>query len=77
MQAILEARAEKGAFRSLFSLCETVDVRRINKKVLEALIKGGAVDGIVPTRAAAIASIDMAVRRARKRSAKKRPDLAV
>ncbi|HNN92561.1 MAG TPA: DNA polymerase III subunit alpha [Pseudomonadota bacterium] len=66
VQAILEARAEKGAFRSLFSLCETVDVRRINKKVLEALIKGGAVDGIVPTRAAAMAAIDMAVERAQK-----------
>jgi len=66
VQAILEARAEKGAFASLYALCEQVDVRRINKKVLEALIKGGAMDGIVPVRAAAMAALDVAVERAQK-----------
>lgn len=66
VQAILEARAEKGDFASLFALCEQVDVRRMNKKVLEALIKGGAMDGIVPSRASAMAAIDMAVERAQK-----------
>ncbi len=64
--AILEARKEKGAFQSLFALCDRVDTRRINKKVLEALIKAGAMDAVVPARAAAMAALDLAVERAQK-----------
>jgi len=44
VQAILEARAEGGAFRSLFDFCSRVDSRKINKKVVEALVKCGAFD---------------------------------
>jgi DNA polymerase-3 subunit alpha len=42
--AILEARAEGGPFRSLFDFCSRVDARKINKKVVEALVKCGAFD---------------------------------
>jgi DNA polymerase-3 subunit alpha len=44
VQAILEARAEGGPFRSLFDFCSRVDSRKINKKVVEALVKCGAFD---------------------------------
>ena len=50
IQAILEARGEGpktgGAkpFTSLFDFCDRVDLRRVNKKVLEALTKSGAFD---------------------------------
>ncbi len=44
VQAILEARAEGGPFESLFDLAARVDSRRINKKVVEALVKSGALD---------------------------------
>jgi len=64
--SILESRREKGEFPSLFSLCERVDTRRLNKKVLEALLKAGACDGVVPSRAAAMAALDLAVERAQK-----------
>jgi DNA polymerase-3 subunit alpha len=43
IEAILEAR-KKGAFRNLFEFCERVDGRRVNRKVLEALVKAGAFD---------------------------------
>ena len=43
IEAILEARQE-GEFSSLFDLCERVDFRRVNKRVLESLIKCGAFD---------------------------------
>ncbi len=66
VESLLFARNEKGDFASLFALCERVDLRRINKKALEALIKGGALDGIAPGRAAAIAALDSAVDRAQK-----------
>jgi DNA polymerase-3 subunit alpha len=44
VQAILDARREGGPFRSLYDLAARVDARRINKKVVEALVKSGALD---------------------------------
>ena len=43
IEAILEAR-KAGAFKGIFELCERIDLRRVNRKVLEALVKAGAVD---------------------------------
>jgi DNA polymerase-3 subunit alpha len=43
IEGILEAR-KAGAFKSLFDFTERVDSRRVNKKVLEALVKAGAFD---------------------------------
>jgi DNA polymerase-3 subunit alpha len=44
VDAILAARREGGPFRSLFDFASRVDARRINKKVVEALVKAGAFD---------------------------------
>ena len=66
VEALLLARQDKGAFPSLFELCERVDTRKVNKKVLEALIKAGALDELAPSRAAGLAALDAAVERAQK-----------
>ena len=47
VEATLEARKEK-PFAGFFDFCERVDLRRVNKKVLEALVKSGAFDELVP-----------------------------
>ncbi|HTP25507.1 MAG TPA: OB-fold nucleic acid binding domain-containing protein, partial [Anaeromyxobacteraceae bacterium] len=44
VQAILAARADGGPFQGLFDFAERVDARKINKKVVEALLKCGAFD---------------------------------
>jgi DNA polymerase-3 subunit alpha len=44
VQAILEARRDGGPFKSLFDLTGRVDSKKINKKVVEALVKSGALD---------------------------------
>jgi DNA polymerase-3 subunit alpha len=44
-QAIIAARESKGAFTSLEDFCRKVEFREINRKVIEALIKCGALDG--------------------------------
>ncbi len=53
VEAILEARAEKkdNKFMSLQDFFESVDLRRVNKRAVEALIKAGAMDGFDLTRA--------------------------
>jgi DNA polymerase-3 subunit alpha len=49
IRSILETRdALGGAVTSLFALAEHVDLRLVNKKVIESLIKAGAFDGLAP-----------------------------
>jgi DNA polymerase-3 subunit alpha len=44
VEQMIVARDKVGRFRSLFHFCENVDLRAVNKQVIEALIKGGAFD---------------------------------
>jgi DNA polymerase III subunit alpha len=64
VQAVLKGRNEGGRFRSLGDLCERVDARTVNRKVLEALIKCGACDCLGQTRATLFAQIDRSLARA-------------
>ncbi|MFC2970875.1 DNA polymerase III subunit alpha [Azotobacter bryophylli] len=48
VEAIVECRAEGGAFEDLFDFCARVDLKRINKRTLEALIRAGALDRLGP-----------------------------
>jgi len=64
VEGIIKARNEGGKFTSLADLCERVDLRAVNRKVLEALIKCGACDGLGETRATLYASIDRTLARA-------------
>ncbi len=46
VQPIIEARARHGQFGSIDEFCQRVDLRGVNKRVLESLIKAGAFDSI-------------------------------
>ena len=61
--AILDARASGGPFSDLFDLASRVDLRRVNKKVFEALTKSGAFDDLHPehNRASLLAAVESAV----------------
>ena len=50
--SILSVRRELGRIDSLHTLCEHVDLRLVNKRVLESLVKAGALDSLVPDAAA-------------------------
>jgi len=64
---IVKAREEGGEYRSLFDLCTRVNLRKVTKRVLESLIKGGACDSFGVPRAAMLAALDMVVARAQKK----------
>ena len=64
VQAMLEARTENSPFSTLPDLCNRVDLRAVNRKVLEALIKAGACDSFGQTRASLTAQIERALSRA-------------
>ena len=60
--AVIEARVS-GPFKDLFDFCERVDSRRVNKKVLEALVKAGAFDFEKRHRRQIFETIERAVER--------------
>src|SRR5262245_16187454 len=64
--SMLAVRAEKGRIESIFTLCEQVDQRLVNKRPIESLVKAGAFDslasGAVPHRRARLfAAVDKAI----------------
>jgi len=65
IESILAARKELGKFSSIFQFCEKVDLRLLNKRVLESLVKSGATDAF-GTRAQLMAGLDKAIERAQK-----------
>ena len=64
VETILKSRQEHGKFTSLSDLCEHVDGRTVNRKILEALIKSGACDAFGQTRATLFAQIERTLARA-------------
>ncbi len=46
IQSIVAGRKELGRYRSIYEFCEKVDLRLLNKRVLESLIKSGAMDSL-------------------------------
>ncbi|MBI3414788.1 MAG: DNA polymerase III subunit alpha [Verrucomicrobia bacterium] len=64
VESILQARGKEGRFIDLANLCQRVDIRTVNRKVLEALIKSGACDAFGETRASLFAQIDPVLSRA-------------
>jgi len=66
IESIVAARKRLGRkFRSLFEFCEEVDLRLLNKRVLESLIKSGAMD-CFGRRAQVMQALDKAIERAQK-----------
>jgi DNA polymerase-3 subunit alpha len=66
IESIMKARAEVGGrFKSFWEFCEKVDLRVMNKRVIESLIKAGALDAL-GTRAALMKAVDKAMERAQK-----------
>jgi DNA polymerase-3 subunit alpha len=64
ISSVLKAREKGGEFKNLFDFCARVDLKKVNKRALEAMIKSGCFDHIGPDRARMMASIEEAVQRA-------------
>src|SRR5438445_9078867 len=65
IESIVVARKELGRFKSIYEFCEKVDLRLLNKRVLESLIKSGAMDSL-GRRAQLMAVLDRAMDHAQK-----------
>jgi DNA polymerase-3 subunit alpha len=65
IESIVAARKKLGRFKSIYQFCENVDLRLLNKRVLESLIKSGAMDSL-GRRAQLMVVLDRAMDRAQK-----------
>jgi DNA polymerase-3 subunit alpha len=74
VDSIVAEREKNGVFRDIFDFCQRVDLRRVNKRVLESLIKCGAFDFTGAHRSQTMAAlneaIEMAQLRQRERASK-------
>jgi DNA polymerase-3 subunit alpha len=65
IESIVAARKKLGQFKSIFEFCENVDLRLLNKRVIESLVKSGAMDSF-GRRAQLMAVLDKSIEQAQK-----------
>jgi DNA polymerase-3 subunit alpha len=61
IEAIIAAREKNDGFADLFDFCAKVDLKKVNKRVLEKLVMAGAMDNLGPHRACLMASLPEAI----------------
>jgi DNA polymerase-3 subunit alpha len=69
IEVILQARRKEGPFKDLFDFCNRLDLRKVNRRVVESLIRAGAFDKLSPSRNALLAGVAMAMAAAEQNSA--------
>ena len=62
LESIIENREDEGPFESIFDFCSRIDQQKVNKRVLESLIKSGAMDSLSGSRAQKFDAIDTAIK---------------
>jgi len=66
IESIIANRNEIGNFISLFDFCKRIDFRKVNRRVIESLIKCGAFDSTGAHRSQMMALLDKAIERAQR-----------
>ena len=64
IEAIREEQRANGVFSDLFDFCQRIDLKKANRRTLEALIRSGALDELGPNRATLMASLGTALQMA-------------
>jgi len=62
IEAIASERDAQGAFSDLFEFCRRIDLRRVNRRVLESLVRAGALDGLGVNRASLMLQLPLAIK---------------
>lgn len=75
IEAILESRKEGEPYKNLFEFCKRVDLKKLNRRSMEAIIRAGALDKMGPDRATLMASLSDAMRYAEQEN--KNQDLGI
>ena len=65
-QSMVDTRIADGSFTTLFEFCERIDLRAVNRRVVESLIAAGALDGLEGHRAQKMEALEPALKAAGK-----------
>jgi len=69
IEVILQARKKDGPFKNLFDFCTRLDLRKVNRRVIESLIRAGAFDKLESNRNALLAGVGLAISAAEQNNA--------
>jgi DNA polymerase III subunit alpha len=61
IELIVASRLQDGPFKDIFDFCARLDLRKVNRRVIESLIRAGAFDTLEPNRAAILAAVSTAI----------------
>jgi DNA polymerase III subunit alpha len=61
VETVVQERERRGPYRSLADLCRRIDLSRLSRRVFEALIRSGSLDGFGANRATLMANLDQAM----------------
>jgi DNA polymerase III subunit alpha len=61
IELILASRNQDGPFKDIFDFCQRLDLRKVNRRVIESLIRAGAFDKLESNRAALLAAVSTAI----------------
>ena len=64
IESIRDDHKAQGSFKDLFDFCQRIDLKKANRRTLEALIRSGALDELGPNRATLMASLGTALQMA-------------
>ncbi|MEN6484048.1 MAG: DNA polymerase III subunit alpha, partial [Syntrophobacteraceae bacterium] len=64
IESVLASKEEQGVYHSLYDFCQRVDMQKVNRRVIEQLIKCGAFDSIHESRSRVLAGLDDALEQA-------------
>jgi DNA polymerase-3 subunit alpha len=69
IEGIVEARDAGGEFKDLFDFCRRIDMKKANRRVLESLIRAGALDRLGANRATLMIQLPLALKMAEQQAA--------
>ncbi|MEN8177896.1 MAG: DNA polymerase III subunit alpha, partial [Pseudomonadota bacterium] len=64
IEAMVAERDANGSFSGLFEFCRRIDMKKVNRRVLESLIRAGALDGMGANRATLMLQLPLALKMA-------------
>ncbi|MEJ2593278.1 MAG: DNA polymerase III subunit alpha, partial [Candidatus Thiodiazotropha sp.] len=62
IESIIEERQANGPYKDIFEFCRRIDLRKANRRVMESLVRAGALDGLGKNRATLMLQLPLALK---------------